>query len=140
MRLTKKVDYALRFLSHLATNPSIPVPTRRIAEQESLSLKFLQSVVAQLNNSQLIESTAGAKGGHRLLKDAKQVSLLQVVEAVEGPMSLMDCMEESGQCSSFSACRIHGILGRAQFAMNEVLASATVADLVDCPVSHQSKS
>lgn len=135
MKLTKKVDYALRFLSYLAAKNGQSVPTREISESEGLSLKFLQSVVGMLNQSSLLISTTGVKGGHRLAKDPKMISVLDVVEAVEGQMSLMDCMEESKQCNQFSFCRIHSLLGRAQFAMNEVLSSASIADLVECPAN-----
>lgn len=134
MRLTKKSDYALRFLTYLAVKGAVAVPTREVAGAEVLSLKFLQSVVGQLGQAGLVESSAGAKGGHKLARDPRMITVLDAVEAVEGPMSLMDCMEESGQCMNFSHCRIHSLLGRAQFAMNEVLSSATIADLVDCPV------
>lgn len=135
MKLTKKTDYALRFLTYLAVKGGHPVPTREIADAEGLSLKFLQSVVSQLSQAGIVESTTGARGGHRLARDLKTITVLDAVEAVEGAMSLMDCMEESRQCNHFSHCRIHSLLGRAQFAMNEVLASATIADLVDCPAS-----
>ncbi len=137
MRFTKRTDYALRLLIALAQRSGAAVPTREIALSEGLSLKFLQSVVSQLAEAGLVESTTGARGGHRLRKDASKISVLDVVEAVEGPMSLMDCMEESGQCGLFHGCRIHSLLGRAQFAMNEVLAGSSVADLVVCP-AHKS--
>lgn len=133
MRLTKKSDYALRFLTYLAVKGAVSVPTREVAESERLSLKFLQSVVGQLGAAGLVDSTTGAKGGHKLARDPRLITVLDAVEAVEGAMSLMDCMEESQQCNHFSHCRIHSLLGRAQFAMNEVLASATIASLVDCP-------
>ncbi len=133
MRFTKRTDYALRLLIALAQRSGAFVPTREIAESEALSLKFLQSVVSQLAEAGLVESTTGARGGHRLLRDPAKILILDVVEAVEGPMNLMDCMEESGQCGLFHGCKIHALLGRAQFAMNEVLASSSVADLVSCP-------
>jgi Rrf2 family protein len=134
MKLTKKSDYALRILISLAALPQGEVlTTKSIAESNDISLKFLQNVVSELVKHDIIESLPGPKGGNRLLSDPHHLSVLQVIEIIEGSMSLMDCMEESTQCQKFNYCKLHSLFGRAQFAMNEVLASCHLSDLVECP-------
>jgi Rrf2 family protein len=135
VKLTKKSDYALRLLISLAENHQDKIlPTRWVAEQENIPLKFLQSVVSSLVREGILESIPGPKGGNKLLKSPDQISVLDVIEAVEGTMNLMDCMAESSQCGEFRNCKIHSLFGKAQFAMNEVLAECTLSQLVDCPL------
>lgn len=135
MKLTRKTDYALRLLSKLArVGQDKALPTRLIAEHEDISLKFLQSVASQLQSAQIIKSIPGPKGGNQLARPAHQITVLEVIEIMEGELALMDCMEQSTNCCEFEKCGIQGLLGRAQIAMNEVLASETIADLSSCPV------
>lgn len=135
MKLTRKTDYALRLLSKLArVGQDKALPTRLIAEHEDISLKFLQSVASQLQSAQIIKSIPGPKGGNQLARPANQITVLEVIEIMEGELALMDCMEQSTNCCEFEKCGIQGLLGRAQIAMNEVLASETIADLASCPV------
>jgi Rrf2 family protein len=110
------------------------MPVRGVAEKTGLSLKFLQQVGASLVKTGVLESVPGAKGGLRLVEGAEKTTILQIVETVEGETSLLECMEESSNCSEFLGCQIHGILGKALFAFNEVLSSATLEDLRSCPV------
>lgn len=136
MKFTRKSDYALRLLSTLARlGPETALPTRYIAERESISLKFLQSVTSQLQSAGLLHSIPGPKGGNQLTKAPEMISVLEVIEAMEGELALMDCMELSSNCCEFEKCGIQGLLGRAQIAMNEVLASESIADLASCPVA-----
>ena len=136
MKLTRKTDYALRLLLRLAREGmEKAVPTRVIAEDEDISLKFLQTVASQLVGAGLISSVSGPKGGNQLAKSPEEINVLLVIEAMEGPLALMDCMELSTNCCEFERCGIHNLLGRAQIAMNEVLASSSIADLIRCPAN-----
>lgn len=139
MKLTRKSDYALRLLTRLARlGPDKALPTRHIAEHEDISLKFLQSVASQLQTAGLIRSIPGPRGGNQLVRDAAKINVLEVIEVMEGQLALMDCMEHSSNCCEFEKCGIQGLLGRAQIAMNEVLASESIADLASCPVASES--
>ena len=139
LKLTRKSDYALRLLSALArVGPETALPTRYIAEREDISLKFLQSVASQLQTAGLLKSIPGPKGGNQLAKSPMQISVLEVIESMEGELALMDCMELSSNCCEFEKCGIQGLLGKAQIAMNEVLASESIADLASCPVATDS--
>jgi Rrf2 family transcriptional regulator, nitric oxide-sensitive transcriptional repressor len=133
MKLTKRSDYALRMLGVLLSK-EVAIPVREIAEETHLSLKFLQQVGASLVKVGVLESLPGAKGGLRISGKAQDITILQVVETVEGETSLLECMQESSSCTEFEGCQIHGILGKALFAFNEVLSKATLEDLRTCPV------
>ena len=136
MKLTKRTDYALRILVHLSANLGERVTTKELAESQNLSLKFLQTVVSDLVKREWVASISGPKGGVKLLMNPSQVTVLMVLEAMEGENILMDCMEESTQCNQFSKCKIHSLFGRAQLAVNEILSSTRIIDLVNCPIDN----
>ena len=108
---------------------------KEVSQNKEMSLKFLQSVIADLVKSNIVTSISGAKGGNKLNMLPSCITVLQVIESVEGKIAIMDCMESSESCNEFEGCQIHCILGKALFAMNEVLEKHTVADLVETPVS-----
>ena len=133
MKLTKKTDYALRVLQDLATLEKGQVlPAKEMAKSNELSLKFLQSVLSDLAKEGLVKSTPGPKGGFFLNQPASEITVYRVVEVLEGPVHLMDCMAEATQCGEFSSCSIHGLFGRAQLAVMEILSSKSIADLLPC--------
>jgi Rrf2 family protein len=136
MKFTKKSDYGLRLVTYLASKVSEgPISTRRIAEVEKIPVKFLATIVNDLRKAGYIESVAGLHGGIHLLISPTRITCLEIIEALEGEMALMDCMIESTNCDAFSNCKIHGLLGRVQLAMNEVLQGTTIDSLVGCPIS-----
>ncbi|MGL1901870.1 MAG: Rrf2 family transcriptional regulator [Fibrobacterales bacterium] len=130
MKLTKRTEYALQFLIYLARQEEETlVSAKEVAAQQKLSLKVLQNVIGDLVKHDIVKSFSGAKGGNRLDRLPSCISVLSVIEAVEGPITILDCMEDSDNCNEFSICKIHSVLGKALFAMNEVLADTFISDL-----------
>ncbi len=133
MKLTKKTDYALRVLQDLAMLEDTQVKSaRELALGHDISLKYLQSVLAELVHAKLVQSVPGVKGGFLLNQPAERITVYSVVKSLEGEVNLMDCMEESSHCSKFSSCSIHGLFGKAQLAVYEILSSKSIADLLPC--------
>ncbi len=87
MRVTAKVDYALRAMAQLAAEAAAgPVPATRLADQQAIPLKFLHGVLADLKRARLVRSTRGAEGGYELARPAGDITVADVFRAVDGPL------------------------------------------------------
>ncbi|MBL8290926.1 MAG: Rrf2 family transcriptional regulator [Bryobacterales bacterium] len=130
MQLTLTADYAARVMIHLA---SLPVGERAsrdiLAEASQTPTHFLSKILQSLARSGLIVSRRGASGGFALARPADQLTLLDVLEAIEGPLALNRCLEKSTPCSRSTWCGAHLVWARAQAALIEVLRSATLTEL-----------
>ena len=87
MRVTAKVDYALRALVELAAAEGATVKGDRLAEAQRIPLKFLENILAELRRAGIVGSQRGADGGYRLQRPADSVSVADVIRAVEGPLA-----------------------------------------------------
>ena len=106
LALTKKTDYALIALSHLARTDGGPVSARQIGEQYSMPLPLLMNVLKRLSRSGLVKSVRGAKGGYRLAVAADELTLATLIEAMEGPIGLVQCALERPLRNGRAACRV----------------------------------
>lgn len=140
MKFTKKTDYALRTMQFLArqyfdsTGPAgqgpIPVPVQTIADRCHLSMRFLQGIVSKLTKGTLLRSIPGVKGGITLARDPEAITILQIIEAVEGRINLMDCMEHPEHCGDAGQCSIMSVLHTAQGALTMALANTNLKLMV----------
>ena len=87
MRISAKVDYAVRAAIELAAVGSEPIKGEAIAEAQDIPLKFLENILGELKHTGIVSSRRGAQGGYWLAKDADDVSLADIVRAVEGPLA-----------------------------------------------------
>ena len=87
MRISAKVDYAVRAAVELAAAGEEPIKGEAIAEAQGIPLKFLENILGELKHSGIVASRRGAHGGYWLAKDADEVSLADIVRAVEGPLA-----------------------------------------------------
>src|SRR3954447_5354706 len=130
MQITRASDYAVRVMIHLAAlPPSSTVRQAELSEATEVSGHFLSKVLQQLVRARLIRSQRGAGGGYSLATSAASVSLLDVVEAVEGPVRLNQCIEEGPSCDRKSWCPAHCVWAEAQAAITNVLGGASMATL-----------
>lgn len=107
MSLSRKIDYALLALMHLAVDSRAVVSAREIAESFEGSTPLLMNVLKQLCSFGLVESVRGAKGGYRLALPAEEIELSQLIEAVEGPIRLTPCVGE-GAAPADALCSVKG--------------------------------
>ncbi|HUJ23452.1 MAG TPA: Rrf2 family transcriptional regulator [Bryobacteraceae bacterium] len=129
MQLTRAADYGVRVMVHLASLPSNALTSLpALAEAVEVPEQFLSKVLQTLCRSRLIHSQRGASGGFRLAADPEAVSLLQVVEAIEGPIQLNACLGVQG-CTRKSWCPAHLVWVEAQRALTDVLQRASIAKL-----------
>jgi Rrf2 family protein len=130
MQITRASDYAVRVMIHLATLPlNSTVCQSDLAKATEVSGHFLSKVLQQLVRAGLIRSQRGAGGGYALTISAGSVSLLDVVEAIEGPVRLNQCLEEGPSCERKSWCPAHHVWAEAQAAVRTVLGGASMASL-----------
>jgi Rrf2 family protein len=132
MKFTKKTDYALRTMEYLARaslawdGKALNKPTP-IAVQ---TLRFLQGVVSQLSKAKLLKTVPGVKGGIMLAKSPDKISLLDIIQAVEGKINLMACLEHPEHCNDFQQCSIMNVLHGAQVALINSLADSNLKLMV----------
>jgi Rrf2 family protein len=118
-------------MADLADNyGGIPVFLKDAARREEISEKYLSLIVIPLRNSGLISSTRGARGGYSLARRPEEISVLEVLQALEGEICLVDCVKNAGGCSRISTCPTRDIWGKLGEQISETLRSVSLADLV----------
>jgi Rrf2 family protein len=130
LELTHRGDYAVRAMLALAANEDGELLTvRQIATAMDIPVGFLPRVMAELGRAGLVTSTIGRTGGYALGRPAGRISLLEVIEAVEGDGRRTRCALRGGPCGSDGYCQVHDAFSAAQDALLEQLASASLADV-----------
>ncbi len=130
MQLTRQAEYAIKIILELSKLPQGEfIQSRAIAERQELPGQFLNKTVQVLTRSGLVETRRGMQGGIRLAVKPEEITIADVLTAVEGKIALNPCLAEGYHCPNRPACRVHGILKRAQAAMLAELGQETFADL-----------
>lgn len=130
MQLTRAADYAVRAMIHLATLPTgSRVNIGELARASDAPTHFMSKVLQQLVHGGLVGSRRGENGGFELALPPEQISMLQVVEAIEGRLALNSCLTSDTACQRSEWCAAHKVWADAQSAMIQVLASASMAQL-----------
>jgi Rrf2 family protein len=109
----------------------------QVAAAEELPESYLAKIFQDLARSRLLISHRGAKGGFSLVDNPQEINLLQIIEAVEGPIALAPCLDIREGCDRVNLCEIYDALDSAQAQMISVLESTTLADLVAKPNGRQ---
>jgi Rrf2 family cysteine metabolism transcriptional repressor len=129
LRLTARSEYGLLALIDLACRSGEgPVSARGVAERQRIPGKFLEQLFASLRKAGLVTAVRGAHGGFELSRSANAISVLDVVEALEGPLRPTLCAGET-LCDRGGACAAADVWGRATTALRDVLGSTTLAAL-----------
>ncbi|WP_218081097.1 RrF2 family transcriptional regulator [Anthocerotibacter panamensis] len=130
MQVNRSTDYALRAMTFLASQPEGMIfMVNEIAVDQGVPPKFLARILQLLHKAHLVESHRGIRGGFQLARIPQQITVLHVLEAVEGPLSLSLCLTQPEICDQSERCPSLGVWERAQAAFRRVLASTTLADL-----------
>lgn len=131
MRLTAKSEYGLLAVIDLAGSESgSPVSAREISERQGIPAKFLEQLLVSLRKAGLVGAVRGARGGFTLSRPADSITVLDVVEALEGPLITTVCEGERGEvCGRGGVCAAAGVWNRATAALRAVFESETIASL-----------
>lgn len=130
--INRETDYAARVLLHLALQgPDGRVTAKQIAAQQLIPRALVRRVVSRLNAAGLVVTTRGSEGGIALARPPDQVSLLEVVEAFEGPLALNICTIEPTACPLIPVCTVHEAWIHARELLRNTLAQITFDKLVN---------
>ena len=130
MRVSAKVDYALRALAELAAAPPGPVTAERLATAQGIPLKFLENILLELRRAEIVSSQRGAEGGYRLAKPAAGISLAEVIRAVEGPIATVRGARPEDVEYAGAAAALREVWIELRASMRGVLEETSLADLV----------
>jgi len=133
MQLTRAADYAVRVMVHLAAPEAAPRESLpALAKATGAPESFLSKVMQELTRSGLVVSQRGHAGGFQIAPRGRQASMLEVIEAVDGPIQLNVCLGSGKNCPRQGWCPAHPVWIRAQAAMLKVLEDSRVAALGEC--------
>jgi Rrf2 family iron-sulfur cluster assembly transcriptional regulator len=132
MELTRKAEYAIAALVDLASQEKGAFTlSREIAKRQRIPSNFIPQIMATLSRKGWVEGVRGSGGGVRLRVPPEEISVIQVIELMEGPIALTKCLVSEGTCSNEKNCVLRGLWAKAQARMLEVLDGTTIADLVE---------
>ncbi|MHB9111950.1 MAG: RrF2 family transcriptional regulator [Thermoleophilia bacterium] len=130
MQLTRQSDYGVRAILHLASHPyGEVIQTREIAASEDIPGKYLPSIIRTLARAGLIRTLRGNQGGVMLAKPPEDINLREVIEAIEGPIVLVQCLRGPNQCDRDADCSFMSVCKNLQGMMVGQLEGTTFADL-----------
>ena len=132
LRLSKKADYALMAMKHLAVKTaSAPSSTsaREIAEQYDIPIELMAKVLQRLARSGLLTSHQGTRGGYTLSKPMASISVADIIQAIDGPLTVTDCSTEDEQCEQFTKCNIRDPLWRIKDRILNALSTCSLAEI-----------
>jgi len=130
LRLSKKADYALMAMKHLAQNrASSSTSAREIAEQYDIPIELMAKVLQRLVRMRLLASTQGTRGGYMLGRPANTISVADVIEAIDGPFTVTACSTQNHDCEQFNKCSIRDPLWQIRERIAAALATVTIAEI-----------
>ena len=133
MKITARGEYGSRAMIELALQWGLGVvPLSAIAAKQGIPRKFLEQLVADLRNAHLVHASRGAMGGYQLVREPARITLLEIVEALEGPLMIMDCEQSPGEpCGLWNGCGLRDTWATMERRARDVLAETTLQDLAD---------
>ncbi len=140
LRLSKRSDYALIAMRHLATGeraadavPGTPAPraasARELAERFDIPVELLAKVLQKLARANLLVSQQGIRGGYVLARPASQISVADIIVAVDGPLTVTACSDEDHTCEQYSKCNVRDPLWRLKDRIVAAIAGCTLAEI-----------
>ena len=132
LRLSKKADYALMAMKHLAVkSASGPSSTsaREIAEQYDIPIELMAKVLQRLARRGLLTSHQGTRGGYRLSRGASAISVADIIQAIDGPLTVTACSTEAENCGQFAKCSVRDPLWRIRERIISALTTCSLQEI-----------
>lgn len=131
MQITRQADYAVRAVLYLAERGrSSPIATAKIGRQQHIPLTFLAKIMSQLSTAGIVHTLRGAHGGISLGRPAEEISLLDILETIDGPLLLNECVSDPSLCPLGEHCAVHIVWCQAQADLANRLSQTNLAQLV----------
>jgi Rrf2 family protein len=129
MQIPRKIEYALRAMIHLADNPGGVARGTEIARMEHIPKYYLEKVIRDLMRRGLVRARRGPGGGYQLARPAETISFRDVIEAVEGPITLNVCVDGSAACNLQPTCRMFRVWEEGQRVLLDVFSHTTLSEV-----------
>jgi FeS assembly SUF system regulator len=133
LKLTKKADYGLIALRHLADAGQIAASAKDIADAYHVPHEAMAKILQKLAKAGLVQSRHGMNGGYVLARDARQISALEVIVAIDGPLLLTSCSHEDTQCEQGEVCNVREPLRMVSESIRDVLSRLSIWDMRSVP-------
>ncbi len=131
-KLSKKADYGLIAVKHLAKHRNEHAcSANEIAEQYGISVTLMAKVLQKLARQSLVAAKHGSSGGYQLAKEPGQISALDVISAIDGPVLITSCVTSHGNCDATSKCSVREPLRRVNESILHVLGTVTISQMSD---------
>ena len=132
MSFSARSRYGTRALMELALQGDAgPVSLETLARNQDMPLRYLSKIAQDLKRAGLVRSVRGARGGYVMTRDPADIEIMDIVRAMDGSVALVDCVDDPAACERGEGCVTRELWGRVNEAMQDVLKSATLKDLVD---------
>jgi Rrf2 family protein len=133
MKLSTKSRYGLRAVVEIAKYYADHKPAKRkdIASSQSISDSYLENILIVLKNSRIIETTRGVNGGYVLCRKPEEISLFEVVVALEGPLDMVECVSNPAACKKTTTCATHSIWSELAQQMKKTLERVSLRDMIE---------
>ncbi len=130
MEISRRTDYAIRLIAAMLLNEGKPLSVRTAAKMQDVPYSFARSIQHDLTKSGLITTVRGARGGMVLACDPNELTLTELIETIQGPISLAICLSEEGWCPREEHCVFHPVWEGATGLVHDYLSSVTIRDLL----------
>ena len=140
LRLSKKADYALMAMKHLTVRVDVPsASAREIAEAYDIPVELMAKVLQRLVRRGLLASHQGTRGGYRLSRSASMISVADVIQAIDGPLTVTACSTDAENCGQYSKCSIRDPLWRIKDRIIAALSTCSLQEMsADVPIEDTS--
>jgi Rrf2 family protein len=130
LRLSKKADYALIAMKHLAIRPDASsISAREIAEQYDIPIELMAKVLQRLARRGLLTSHQGTRGGYRLARAAGVISVADIIQAIDGPLTVTACSTHAENCDQYNKCSVRDPLWRIKDRILAALATCSLQEI-----------
>ena len=131
LRLSKKADYALMAMKHLATRPegTASASAREIAEQYDIPIELMAKVLQRLARHGLVTSLQGTRGGYRLARATSRISVADIIQAIDGPLTVTACSTEAENCGQYAKCNVRDPLWRIKDRIMSALTTCSLEEV-----------
>lgn len=131
MKLSTRGRYGVRAMLELALHPGEgPIALQELAQRQGISAKYLEQLLIPLKASGLVNSVRGAKGGYMLAVSPEKVSLYDIVRTLEGPLAVVECVQDPSICERAGGCTVHLVWGEMSQLLVDFLTRISLADMV----------
>lgn len=129
--LTKKAEYGLQFMVALAQNYNQgPLSLKKFAKQRELPYRFLANIALKLKKAKLVNTKEGIEGGYFLVQPPEKIEILPILEVLEGPIEMVECLRQEANCPWSAMCGQKAMFEKIKGSLKKIIQAHTLADLI----------